>query len=162
MLTIYLPSLTWRSRRGGRERSARWRCWAFSLWSRWWWPLFSPGWDPTSPWHAGSSPPSEKTFHQLLQIWQPFFAVLRIRWYRTGLAYPGGSKTYGSDTNIYIILQRSQKTVEIKVFPIIFAWWWKDPALDPDADPGGPKIYGSHGSVCESESATLLFWDDKI
>ncbi len=43
---------------------------------------------------------------------------------------------------IYIILQRFK---EIKVFLIIFAWWWKDPYLwlrDPDADPGGPKTYG--------------------
>ncbi len=43
---------------------------------------------------------------------------------------------------------RSYKTIENKVFLTIFAWWWKD--LDPylwltdsDADPGGPKTYGS-------------------
>ncbi len=38
----------------------------------------------------------------------------------------------------------SHKTVEIKVFLTIFAWWWKDPDLKPDpylqlTDPGGPK-----------------------
>jgi hypothetical protein len=31
-----------------------------------------------------------------------------------------------------------------------------DPDPDPDPDPGGPKTYGSHGSVFESGSATLL------
>ncbi len=42
--------------------------------------------------------------------------------------------------------QRSHKTVKIKVFLTIFAWWWKDPEpdpylllTDPDADPGGPR-----------------------
>ncbi len=51
--------------------------------------------------------------------------------------------------------QRSHKTVEVKVFLTIFAWWWKDPEpvsylwlMDPDADPGGPKTYGSFGSGC--------------
>ncbi len=38
--------------------------------------------------------------------------------------------------------KRIHKTVENKVFLIIFAWWWKD--LEPDpylwlADPGGQK-----------------------
>jgi hypothetical protein len=53
--------------------------------------------------------------------------------------------------------QRSDKTGEIKVFLTIFAWWWKDPELDPEPGPylwltnpgaetGGPKIYWSHGS----------------
>jgi hypothetical protein len=28
--------------------------------------------------------------------------------------------------------------------------------MDPDADPGGPKTYGSNGSGCGSETATLL------
>ncbi len=39
---------------------------------------------------------------------------------------------------------KSHKTVEIKVFRTIFAWWWKDP--DPLlwlTDPEGPKTYGS-------------------
>jgi hypothetical protein len=32
--------------------------------------------------------------------------------------------------------------------------------MDPDADPGGPKTYGSYGSGsgCGSETATLLVW----
>ncbi len=43
----------------------------------------------------------------------------------------------------------------------IFAWWWKDPDLDPyieswlaDPDPGGPKTCGS----CGSGSATLVLY----
>ncbi len=47
--------------------------------------------------------------------------------------------------------QRSYKTLEIKVFLTIFAWWWKDPdpylwLTDPDADPRGLKTYGSYCS----------------
>jgi hypothetical protein len=45
--------------------------------------------------------------------------------------------------------QRSHRTAEIKVFLIIFAWWWKDPEPDPYlwlTDPDGPKTYGSYGS----------------
>ncbi len=43
---------------------------------------------------------------------------------------------------------RSHKTVEMKVFLPVFAWWWKDPDLEPylwltDPDPGDPKTYGS-------------------
>ncbi len=30
--------------------------------------------------------------------------------------------------------------------------------MDPDPDPGGPKIYGSDGSGFRSGSPTLLFW----
>ncbi len=42
-------------------------------------------------------------------------------------------------------VNRSHKTVEIKVFLTIFAWWWKVPDPKPDpyfrlTDPGGPKI----------------------
>jgi len=49
--------------------------------------------------------------------------------------------------------KRSHKTVPvgIKVFLTIFAWWQKDPDLEPhfwlmDPDPGGPKTCGSGGS----------------
>ncbi len=64
--------------------------------------------------------------------------------------------------------KRSHKTVDIKIFLTIlvfsiFAWWWKDqePDLylwltDPDADPGGPKTYGSYWSGCGSRSTTLM------
>ncbi len=49
------------------------------------------------------------------------------------------------------MLLKSHKTVRIKVFLTIFAWWLKDsepdldpdPSLwlpDPDADPGGSKL----------------------
>ncbi len=53
------------------------------------------------------------------------------------------------------VIKRSQ-TVGINVFLNIFAWE-KDPdpylwLMDPDADPEGPKTYGSYGSA----SATLL------
>ncbi len=66
------------------------------------------------------------------------------------------------------VMSYSHKTVEIRVFLTIFAWWWKDPdpdpylwLTDPDADPGGPKTYGSYksGSVCGSgnpHTANLL------
>jgi hypothetical protein len=53
----------------------------------------------------------------------------------------------------------SHKTEEIKDFLNIFAWWWKDPHLwltDPDADPGGPKTYGSYRSGSEWGSGTLV------
>ncbi len=46
--------------------------------------------------------------------------------------------------------KKSQKTVGIKVFLTIFAWWKKDPdpyLLLTDPDPGGPKTYGSYGYV---------------
>ncbi len=60
------------------------------------------------------------------------------------------------------VKKKSQhRTVGIKIFLTIFAWWYKDLDLDPylwlmdpDPDPGGPKTYGSNGSW----SATLLFW----
>ncbi len=47
--------------------------------------------------------------------------------------------------------KRSHKTVGIKVFLTIFAWWQKGPDPDPylrlvDPDPGGPKTCGSGGS----------------
>ncbi len=38
--------------------------------------------------------------------------------------------------------KRIHKTVEMKIFFTIFAWWWKDP--DPEA--GGQKTCGSGGS----------------
>ncbi len=48
------------------------------------------------------------------------------------------------------------KTIGIKLFLTVFAWWLKDPdpylwQIDPVPDPGGPKTYGSVGSG----SATL-------
>ncbi len=61
--------------------------------------------------------------------------------------------------------KRSHKAVEIKVSLTFFAWWWKDtepepdPDLwltDPDADPGGPKTYGSYGYGSGCGSATLI------
>ncbi len=83
---------------------------------------------------------------------------------------PGGPKTYGSGTLAHLhhsskikSHKKVTKTLEIKDFLTIFAWWWKDPEpdpaqdsflwlTDPDADPGGPKTYGSYGSG----SATLV------
>jgi hypothetical protein len=60
-------------------------------------------------------------------------------------------------------LERSHKTVEIKAFLTVFAWWWKDPEpdpylwlVDPYAVPGGPNTYGSHGSGCGSGSTTKI------
>jgi hypothetical protein len=48
--------------------------------------------------------------------------------------------------------KRSQKTVGIKVFLTVFAWWQKD--TDPglylwpaDPDPGCPKTYGSQSAI---------------
>ncbi len=62
-------------------------------------------------------------------------------WYRfsTWLTYPdadpGRPKNTGTFTSF---LKEVTKTVEIKVFPTIFAWW-KDPEPDLGADPWGPK-----------------------
>ncbi len=65
---------------------------------------------------------------------------------------------------IYIIFKdkkskRSHKTVEIKVFLTIFAWWWKDSDPDPhlwlvDPDPGGPKTCGSGSGTLGREGRT--------
>jgi hypothetical protein len=49
----------------------------------------------------------------------------------------------------YKVIKESQnKTVGVKVFLTIYAWWQRDPDPDPyivitDPDPGGPKTYGS-------------------
>ncbi len=60
---------------------------------------------------------------------------------------------------IYITFQRkksewSHKTVGIKVCLTIFAWWWKD----PDLDPGGPQTFGS-GSATLKRSASICGTD---
>ncbi len=63
---------------------------------------------------------------------------------------------------------RNYKTVEIMVFLTIFAWWWKDPdpdlylwLTDPDADPGGPKTYGSGSTTLLWRLSVLyvMWWD---
>jgi hypothetical protein len=66
--------------------------------------------------------------------------------------------------------KRSHKTVGIKVFLTIFAWWQKDPdpepyllLVDPDPDPRGPKTCGSgFGSGSGTPAVTILnriyFW----
>jgi hypothetical protein len=62
------------------------------------------------------------------------------------LLFEGTFKQFFEDKNS----KRSHKTVGIKVFLTIFAYW-KDPDPDPylwlmDPDPCGPKTYGSDGS----------------
>jgi hypothetical protein len=61
--------------------------------------------------------------------------------------------------------QRSHKTVKIKAFLTIFAWWQKDQDPNPDpflwlTDPGGPKTYGSYGSgtLDGSIGSSTLVW----
>ncbi len=49
--------------------------------------------------------------------------------------------------------KRGHKTVGIKVFLTIFAWWWKDP------DPGSPKTYGSDGSGFGSAKLLYSFYN---
>ncbi len=81
-------------------------------------------------------------------------------------ADPGGSKLTDHDSNPehrynYLILQRGHKTVEVKGFPTIFAWWlnWRIRSrIRMPIREVQKHRYGSDGSG----SATLLFWEDLI
>ncbi len=61
---------------------------------------------------------------------------------------------------------RGRKTVEIKVFLTIFAWWWKDP--DPyfwltDPDPRYPKTYKSVSTTLHSGDETCFpFYENHL
>ncbi len=54
--------------------------------------------------------------------------------------------------------KRSRKTVGIKVFLTVFAWWYKDPDPDlwqMDPDPGGPKTCGSRSATLPGEQESI-------
>jgi hypothetical protein len=109
------------------------------------------------PWHFGTDPDAD----------------LESRSWLTDLNSDlGGPKTYGSngsESGTVVHLHHKDKNshkevTKQKKFKILLTfswWWWKDPELDPywwlknlDADPGGPRTYGSYGSG--SVSTTLL------
>ncbi len=50
------------------------------------------------------------------------------------------------------------KTIGIKVFLTIFAWWEKD----PDPDPGGPKTYGRIRNTASYQTQPEVQNDSKI
>jgi hypothetical protein len=124
--------------------------------------------------------PHHKTFYfRKLKLWFLVVTVLRIVtiWYGSGSSDPFlwltdpdpalfVSNLQDANKKLFCLLLfkgtfasfftnkrslRSHKTVEIKVFLTIFAWWWDNP--DPhiwltDPDPGGPKTCGSGTLLC--------------
>ncbi len=65
--------------------------------------------------------------------------------------------TLGTFTTVLIESKslKRHKTVEIRVFFIFFACWWKDPAPYKHTDPGGPKSYGSGSGTLPLKTTNL-------